>query len=135
AVEFVHDLNEAPTSAELVPLAKLAPVMTRECRRLAELFRAQYPGAYIEAADQFEELLANERDGHAPSALGSIDTFRWEEQALRKAALAALGEQAWQTAESYARERTPAECFWVKRSPDNQQSWELITLAAAAGMA
>src|SRR5690606_16820032 len=33
AVEFVHDLNEAPVSAELVPLAKIAPVMTRECRR------------------------------------------------------------------------------------------------------
>lgn len=135
AVEFVHDLLDEPWTPELTPLKKLAPSNVRECRRLVELLRAHYTDTYAEAADLFERRLGEEAHQHQPNQLGSIDTFRWEEQTVRLGALDALAQGDWKTAATFADERTPEKCFWVRDNQDAQHCWELITLAAETGIA
>jgi hypothetical protein len=57
-------------------------------------------------------LLAEQQ--HPAAALGSIDTFRFEEAA----ALAALKQPDFSGASRFTEERTPEKCFWVRRDPD-----------------
>jgi len=134
AVEFVHDLKEAPVSKELLRLSKLGPY-AKECRRLAARLRELQPDTYETLEADLQPLMDEERTSHPARALGSIDTFRFEEAATRYAALSALTRADWDTAEGFASERTTENCFWVKRSPSLQRTWELIQKAAAAGRA
>ncbi|HMA92702.1 MAG TPA: BREX-6 system phosphatase PglZ [Polyangiaceae bacterium] len=133
-VEFVHDLREAPSTAELLVLTKLGPY-AKECCRVAALVRDRHPEVYESLANETQDYLTEERTSHHAGALGSIDTFRFEEATTRRAALAALKRAEWDLAASFAEERTPEGCFWVKRSPPLKNAWELIRLAAATGRA
>jgi hypothetical protein len=132
AVEFVQDLKEAPATKELQALTSLDPYAT-ECRRLAVRLREQRPDVYRELANELQEYLAQERTSHHARALGSIDTFRFEEAATRAAALSALIEGKWEHANDFASARTTEGCFWVKDSVSLQRSWEIIRLAATTG--
>lgn len=134
AVEFVHDLKEAPQTRELLPLGKLGP-LTKECRRLVARCRAELADVYEELALEFQDHLREERAAHRASALGSIDTFSFEEAETRQAALQALAKGEWEAAEGFATERTPAKCFWVQRDAKLGRTWEVIQLGAAAGRA
>lgn len=134
AVEFVHDLKEPPKTPQLLPLGKLGP-LAKECRRLVARCRAEQPDIYEELALEFQDHLGEERAAHGASALGSIDTFSFEEAATRKAALRALADGDWEAAHGFATERTPAKCFWVQRDPKLGRTWEVIQLGAAAGRA
>ena len=132
AVEFVHDLKEAPLTPKLQALTKMGSY-AKECRRLATRLRDQHADAYEDAANHLQDDLAEERTSHHAGALGSVDTFRFEEAATRAAALGAIGRGEWEAAATFATERTPERCFWVKRSPALQRTWEIIRLAAATG--
>jgi len=134
AVEFVHDLKEAPVTPELQALTKLGP-LAKECRRLAARFRELQPDAYELFASELQDQLEQERTSHHASALGSIDTFRFEEATMRAAALGALHRGDWHGAAELADERTPEKCFWVQRSPTLQRTWEIVRLAASTGRA
>jgi hypothetical protein len=134
AVEFVHDLKEPPRTPELQVLAKLGP-HAKECRRLVARCRAEMSNLYEELALEFQDHLGEERHAHGPGALGSIDTFSFEEGATRQAALEALGRSDWDAAHGFATERTPAKCFWVQRDPKLGRTWEVIQLGAEAGRA
>lgn len=134
AVEFVHDLKEAPVTPELQALTKLGP-LAKECRRLATRFRDLQPDAYELFASELQDRLEQERTSHHASALGSIDTFRFEEATMRAAALGALRRGEWDSAGELADERTPEKCFWVQRSPPLQRTWEILRLAASTGRA
>lgn len=134
AVEFVHDLKEPPKAPELQPLVKLGP-LAKECRRLVARCRAEQPDLYEELALEFQDHLQGELHAHGAGALGSIDTFSFEEAATRQAALEALGRSDWEAAHAFATERTPSKCFWVQRDPKLGRTWELIQLAADAGRA
>lgn len=133
AVEFVSDLAPAPSTAALLPLGKLGPYKD-VCRRLAARARAEEPDTYESFAGQLQEKLMADRS-HPASALGSIDTFRFEEATTRRAALAALGAGDWDGASRFADEHTPKECFWVRRSPGLQRTWEVLRHGADAGRA
>jgi hypothetical protein len=132
AVEFVHDLKEPPVTPELRALASLGG-FAKLSRKLAARFRTQLPDAYEELENGLQVLLETERTSHHAEALGSIDTFRFEESATRAAALDALRRGDWECAHGYAVDRTPEACFWVKRAPALQRTWELIRLATDAG--
>lgn len=134
AVEFVLDLKEPPVTPCLHPLTKLGPY-AKECRRLAARIREQHAAAYETLEADLQPLMDQERTSHHAGALGSIDTFRFEEAATRYAALSALARANWDVAEGFANDRTTESCFWVKRSPALQRTWELIRLAAAVGIA
>jgi hypothetical protein len=133
AVEFVTDLGEPPATAELLAVQALDGTLSQLCRKLIELVRAQFPDEYRALSGQFEDMLALERQGHQPEALGSIDTFRFEEGAVRGAALSALHLGKWATAARYATERKPEACFWVRQDKNRERTWELIQLAAEVG--
>ena len=132
AVEFVHDLKEAPVTPELRSLTKLGP-FAKECRRLAARLREQQPDAYEQLATELQDFLAGERTSHHAATLGSIDTFRFEEATTRADALGALRRGEWELPEAYAADRTIEHCFWVKRSPMLQRAWEIIRLGAITG--
>jgi len=134
AVEYLHDLREPAVTPELEALRKIGPVAA-ECRRLVERLRAQKPNDYESWANEFQEQLTQEREQHGADALGSVDTFRFEEAAVRKATIAALRAGEWATAEQLGTERTAAKCFWVQRSPELAHTWELLRRAAATGKA
>lgn len=134
AVEYVHDLREPAVTPQLEALRKLGPVAA-ECRRLVERLRAQRPNDYELWALEFQELLVQEREQHGAAALGSVDTFRFEEASVRKAVLVALRAGDWAAAEQLATERTPEKCFWVQRSPELGRTWELLRRFAATGKA
>ena len=134
AVEFVHDLAEDPVTPELRALAATGPV-AKLSRKLAVAFRDRLPDAYEELEADLQRVLASERTSHHAEALGSIDTFRFEEAATRAAALEALRASAWDRAHRYAVDRTPERSFWVTRSRPLLDTWDLIRLAAEAGRA
>lgn len=106
AVEFVHDLNEAPVMPELEALTRLGSVaLMKECRRLVARFREQHPDAYELFANELQERLEQERTSHHAGALGAIDTFRFEEATTRAAALGALCRSEWEVAVALAEDR------------------------------
>jgi hypothetical protein len=133
AVEFATDLASIPSTPALQPLTKLGPFKD-VCRRLAERARNEEPDTYRDFADQLQERFVSDRS-HPASALGSIDTFRFEEATTRRAALSALTGADWDEATRFASEHTPQKCFWVRRSPELQRTWEVIRHAADAGRA
>jgi hypothetical protein len=134
AVEYVHDLREPAVTPELEALRKVGPVAA-ECRRLVEKLRDQRPADYESWANEFQEQLALERQRHGAEALGSVDTFRFEEAAVRAAAIVALREGRWADAEGLCTTRSPENCFWVKHSGELARTWELLRRAAATGKA
>jgi hypothetical protein len=133
AVEFVSDLGTTPGTPALVPLTKLGSYKEL-CRGLAQRARAEDPETYKNVANQLQEALKPDQD-HAATVLGSIDTFSFEEATTRRATLAALSAADWATASRYAIERTPEKCFWVKRSPGLERTWEILRSAADTGRA
>ncbi|HEX9618934.1 MAG TPA: BREX-6 system phosphatase PglZ, partial [Polyangiaceae bacterium] len=134
AVEFVQDLREDAVTKEFLALAKLGP-HAKDCRRLVTRFREAFPDSYEALENELQEKLGNERTSHHAGALGSIDTFRFEEAAMRAAAIGALCRGEWDSADGFAVERTPERCFWVKRSQTLQRTWEILRLAAVTGQA
>jgi hypothetical protein len=134
AVEFVHDLKEPPVTVELRSLLSLGS-RAKQSRKLAAAFRERLPDIYEELENDLQRVLAEERTSHHAEALGSIDTFRFEEATMRGASLDALRAGAWERAYGYSVDRTPATCFWVERSSALQRTWELIRLASEAGRA
>lgn len=129
AVEFVHDLKEPPVTPELRALAKDTPV-TKVTRKLAALFRQRLPDVYEELEADLQRVLAAERTSHHAEALGSIDTFRFEETTTRAAALDALRTGEWERAHAYAQDRTAETSFWVERSRPLRDTWVLVREAA-----
>lgn len=134
AVEFVDDLKDSPVTPELQRLKKLGRPLTDVCRRLVARFRETAPDVYELFAGELQDRLDEERTSHHAAALGSIDTFRFEEATTRAAAIAALQRSEWAAANALAIERTPESCFWVKRSATLQRTWEIVRAAAALGL-
>lgn len=132
AIEFVHDLKEAPVTPALQALSSLG-AFAKPARKLVARFRRELPDVYEELENGLQMLFAAERTSHHADALGSIDTFRFEELTIRAKALEALREGAWDRAHAYAVDRTPESSFWVQRSPALQRVWEMVRLATEAG--
>ncbi|MDX2024326.1 MAG: BREX-6 system phosphatase PglZ [Deltaproteobacteria bacterium] len=135
AVEFVNDLKEPPVLEELKPLAVLPAPLVKECRQLVTTIRSRHAEKYRTLAIDVESTLDAERKSHHARALGNIDTFAFEELAIRGAALTALLQNDWEKVNSYALDRTAETCFWVRHDPIRQRVWTLIRSAALAGLA
>lgn len=131
AGEFRADLRCAPPpSLESVPLAK-----TKEeegaLRELATRLRTKFPDAYAAMADRVEAELGLRTAKLPPGALGSIDTFRFEERAL----LAHCGElicaQKFDDALGIVAERE--QSFWLDRDMARKAQWEACRRMAELG--
>ena len=135
AVEFVGDLQEDPFADELKTVRKVEGALRAVCDKLVHILRDQFHEEYMSLSGQFEDILGRDKADHSASALGAIDTFRFEEAKIRAAALVALSSGSWESAKSFALERHPEACFWVKHDKNRERTWELIQLAAEVGEA
>lgn len=138
-VEYVDDLKRPPVSPRLAGARDLPRAVIDTCRRLAGHLRERYPAFYQRTADEIEVLLADEVAAAKPEDLGLIDTFRFEEDAVLKGALAALGVGTWSRAADWAASRVgpqaTSSAFWLRRDPSRQAAWDLVQVAASLGHA
>lgn len=131
-VEYVHDLARAPLVEALKPVSDLQRGVRERCLQLVRHLRERHPDEYARYADQAEQHLAEELAGIAPADLGSVDTFRKEEQVLLEAAVAALAEGRWSEASEWARPRE-AGSFWLQRDPLRRMAWSLVRSGGELG--
>jgi hypothetical protein len=129
--EFRADLQaEPPASLSLVPMPALKE-KTERLRSVAEALRTHHANSYSELADQLETSLGLASAGIEAAHLGSVDTFRFEEQAL----LTFVGETI--AAKDYAKALEIVagrnRSFWVDRQVSRQAQWEACRLMAELG--
>src|SRR5690606_15493579 len=132
AVEFVTDLREEPETEELRAVVALPKGIVKLCHDLVDLMRQRWPETYQQLSGEFEGTLGKDAE-HAPDKLGSIDTFRFEERTIRKAAIEALLHREFDVALNYSSERAPVNCFWVRHDKLLERTWRLVEYAAKVG--
>ncbi|WP_128375283.1 BREX-6 system phosphatase PglZ [Streptomyces cavernae] len=136
-VEYVDDLKRAPVSKHLARVADLPRPVIETCRAVAAHLRERHPGFYQRTADETEALLADEADAARAEDLGKVDTFRFEEDKVLKAALAALDRAAYDLAADWSDMRvdlkSASTSFWLRDDPTRQSAWQLVRDAARLG--
>ncbi|MCC5578210.1 BREX-6 system phosphatase PglZ [Microtetraspora sp. AC03309] len=136
-VEYTDDLRRAPANDHLASAAALPRPVIDACRDVAAHLREHHAGFYQRTADETEALLADEVEQAQAEDLGAIVTFRFEEDKVLKAALAALGRAAYDQAAGWADPRvepTSADTsFWLRDDPARQSAWQLVHEAARLG--
>jgi hypothetical protein len=138
-VEYVDDLKRAPIDAHLAHAADLPRPVIEACRAVATHLRERHAGFYRRTADETEALLADEVDAARAEDLGKVDTFRFEEDKVLKAALAALDRGSYDLATEWAEFRVDTKptsaSFWLRDDPTRQSAWQLVRDAARLGQA
>lgn len=131
ASEFRADLHCAPpASLDAVPEPKAKDEETA-ARELARQLRTRFPGSYPAMADRVESELGL-RDATLPAdALGSIDTFRFEERTL----LAYCGELVAAKKFDQALEIITRRdrSFWLDHDVARKAQWEACRRMAELG--
>jgi hypothetical protein len=129
--EFRLDLAVAPPSAlALVPSPTTKDEAAR-IREVAERLRREHGPAYIALADRLEEELGLRALDIAPEALGSVDTFRFEEAALLKHVAELIVDAHYERALEMVLARRRS--FWVDQSLERRGQWETCRLMAELG--
>ncbi|USQ82558.1 BREX-6 system phosphatase PglZ [Streptomyces phaeoluteigriseus] len=136
-VEYVDDLKRAPISQHLACVADLPRPVIETCRAVAAHLRGRHAGFYQRTADETEALLADEVEAARAEDLGKVDTFRFEEDKVLKAALAALDRGAYDLAGDWSDMRVgpkpTSTSFWLRDDPTRQSAWQLVSAAAHLG--
>ena len=133
-VEYVDDLRRDPTSPLLLSAKGLSSSVVVACRELAAHLRERHRAFYQRTADETEAMLAEEAEGARAEDLGDIDTFRFEDNRVLEAALAALKAEQWGTAATWAGLRVEGRSFWLREDPSRRSAWQLIESAANLGL-
>ena len=131
AGEFRLDLScEPPGSVDAVskPSSRDEEQAVRE---LARRLRAGFPHAYPGLADRVEGELGLSSAKLQPGALGSIDTFRFEERELLRHAAALVASAKFDDALALVTEREPS--FWLDRDVGRRAQWEAVRHMAELG--
>lgn len=128
-VEYVADLQREPTSAPLRRLLDLGKPLRDKCLELVKHFRTHHPEAYASMADDTERHLGVDRENARAEDLGKIDTFRFEEEKMRHAAVAAAQEGLFKDVFLWAKQRSGV-AFWLDRDPRLRWEWTLLEYAA-----
>lgn len=141
-VEYTDDLKRAARSGYLVGIRDLPKPVIAHCRAIAAHLRERHADFYKRTADETEALLPEELEAAKAEDLGEIDTFRFEEDRVLKAALAALHAEQWDQATAWAKLRVEVKnkenakaAFWLKEDPNRLSAWQLVADAAALGQA
>ncbi len=129
--EFRQDLGCAPPSSlALVP----SPATKEERDRVlavADGLRKRHPEVYVAVADNLGDELGLEAAGVDAAALGTIDTFRFEEKVLLEHTAALLADAKFSLALEIVTAR--GRSFWVDRDLDRLAQWEAARLMAELG--
>lgn len=141
-VEYVADLKRSPSSTLLHQTQELPAPLKEACQTLAAALREEAPVFYRRTADATEAHLPDEKKDAKAADLGKIDTFRFEEETVLRAALAALDAGEWKTATDWAllrlgKVRGAAASFWLREDvlPHRRWAWHLVLHAAKLGQA
>lgn len=131
AGEFRSDLRgPAPAILDSVPSPKTKDEAAATSE-LARSLRTKFAGQYPAMADRVEAELGL-REGSLPaSALGSIDTFRFEERALLAHCGDLVARREFEAALSIIREREHS--FWLDRDVGRKAQWEACRRMAELG--
>ncbi|MFM7203728.1 MAG: BREX-6 system phosphatase PglZ [Myxococcota bacterium] len=136
-VEYVDDLKRPPVSALLIPAKSLPRAVVETCRNLAAHLREHHSAFYRRTADETEALLADEVEAARAEDLGRIDTFRFEEDKVLKAALTALELERFDLTAEWAALRldpkSSALSPWLQADPSRASAWQLVRDAARLG--
>lgn len=137
-VEYVHDLRHErpPKDPRLAAVRRLPTAVRESCCALAAHLRRHEPELYRLTALETERELGDEATNARAEDLGSIDTFKFEEERVYQAALADLGTGQWARALGYVRDRLEGESFWIDvRDSYRRPAWELVRALARLGQA
>ncbi len=139
-VEYVDDLDRAPVSPLLASVGGLPRPVVDACRAVAAHLRTRdHDDVYRSTARDTQALLPDEVAAAKAAELGRIDTFRFEEEKVLQAALAALAEGDWKAAADWAARRLDAKpdkaSFWLRIDPARQSAWQLVADGARLGLA
>jgi hypothetical protein len=135
AVEYVHDLKRKPNDARLSAAVNLAKPLKDACCELLDHLRERHPKFYANAADEIENFLDAERECATAEDLGTIDTFRFEEERILEGTLAALEKEQWKQAAEWAERRIEGKSFWLHDQPERRSVWQLLLSAGKLGCA
>ncbi|MEI7768445.1 MAG: PglZ domain-containing protein [Chloroflexales bacterium] len=131
--EFRADLSgPAPLSISMIPTPTDKDQLSF-VREVAATFRHGYPERYIEHSDRIEAELSLASAGIDPLQLGTIDTFRFEEQVLLTCCDGLLAERQYDQALRIAEQRS--RNFWVDREPRRRAQWQVCQLIGELGLA
>ena len=129
--EFRADLDGAgPSALDVVPAPSSSQEMQR-VREVAEHLRAEHPDAYGDIADGIERELNLPALKITADALGTVDTFRFEEAALLEHAAELILEGHFERALELVLARRRS--YWVDRSLARLGQWETCRLMAELG--
>jgi hypothetical protein len=131
AGEFRLDLScDGPASLDSIasPLTKDEESAVRE---IARRLRTGHADAYVPLADRVEEELGLKNAKLPPDALGSIDTFRFEERALLRHAGDLISNSKFGEALALVADRE--ESFWLVRDVNRKAQWEATRRMAELG--
>lgn len=135
--EYVHDLR-GPPRGEVARLAKLSAPLAKASRRLCEHLRTRHEAAYRHIANETESLLEADLAAE-PEVLGDIDTFRFEERAIREGAILCLQNGDWTQTATWATERRVDHAFWLRGDENASRklrwTWHILRRGAALGEA
>lgn len=132
ANEFREDLAcEAPTSLAMVPTP--AGKDAREfCRKALDHMRTRHNAEFEQMADAVEADFGLASAGIAPTDLGSIDTFRFEERAMLLHCGDCLASGSFNIGAELA--GVHSQSFWARQDLSRRQAqWEVCSLIAALG--
>lgn len=138
-VEYVHDpVARTPRESALAAIPALPAKVVQDCRALCTALRERSPEFYQRTADETEERIAIERTTD-PSALGLVDTFRFEENAVLRAAIVGLDPDgdtpdSWTPVLRWAEGRADRS-FWLQRDETRRMAWRLVLDAARLAQA
>jgi hypothetical protein len=135
AVEYVDDLERPPADERLQLVPSLPRSVLDTCCELAAQLRQRRPEFYQRTADETEGWLVDEVELAQAELLGSIDTFRFEEDCILEAALAALEDEQWSQALEWADTRLGGGSFWLQRDASREAAWKLVQGGALLGSA
>ena len=133
SVEYVHDLRQPPHLERLKPLTGLSKQLVAACKDLVVQVRKEHPDSYAALADEVEVSLSGELDAMRAEDLGSIDTFREEENRVLDGAVKALLNKQWAQAKEWAEARKGDKSFWLQRDQTRRWAWTLVGEAAEFG--
>lgn len=131
--EFRADLQcDAPAVLSTIPAPSTSD-QVRKVHDVAARLRQEYGEAYRRMADEIEAELRLAATDIPAEALGSIDTFRFEERRLLAHCGALIVEGKYQDALEIVAKRQ--ESFWLLSEAGRKAQWEACRLMAELGKA
>ena len=132
ANEFRSDLKCAPPAALDGVAAPPKKDHEQSVRALAKALRRNFPAPYMALADRIEKDLHLDEKVVPAKALGSIDTFRFEERALLAYCGELVAEGEFDEALTIVAERE--QSFWLDREVGRKAQWEVCRRMAELGV-